>query len=342
LLYVTTKSNNDSYTAARALAEDRSPDGGFYVPLRLPRLDDRQIIRLGENLFSQNVADVVNCFFGSRLDSWSVEFAIGRYPVKLISVTNREVVAETWHNPTWKFERLARGIEKAILQSDKINACPSDWLMIVSRIAVLFGIFGELIRDGAGTPLDIALPSGDFSGPMAAWYAREMGLPIRNILCCCNDNNAAWRLLHKGELRTDTAAGSTSTPKCDHAVPRGLERLVFGTLGPGAACTFVQSCSHGNTFYLEPDQQEKLRKGMYAPVTGTRRLESAVCNLYQNWKYLPDPYTALCYSGILDYRSVTGEGRKVLIISEESPEFSLDFLSRALGMSPWELKKRMQ
>lgn len=342
MLYVSTRNKNDTYTAARALSEDRCPDGGFYTPMRLPVFVKTGISDLGTKSFSQNVAEIINLFFGTKLDSWSVDFAIGRYPVKIVNLSGREVVAETWHNPTWKFERLAIGIEKVILQSDRIGPVPSDWLMAASRIAVLFGIFGELIREGMEMPIDIALPNGDFSGPMAAWYAREMGLPISNILCCCNDNNGTWRLLHKGEIRTEGAPIRTATPGCDHVVARDLERLISAVLGAKAAIAFADASADGSTFYLEPDQQAKLRAGMYAPVTGTRRLESAVSNLYQNYRYLPDPCTALCYSGILDYRSVTGESRKALIISEESPGFGMDFLCRCLGLSPWELKKRMQ
>ena len=342
MLYVTTRTKNDTYTAAHALSEDRAPDGGFYVPLQLPKFDQSELAQLGKKSFSRNVADVINLFFGTKLDSWSLEFAVGRYPVKLTSLTGREIVAETWHNPAWKFERMARGIEKAILHSDQIGPVPSDWLMVVSRIAVLFGIFGELAAADTEVPIDLAIPNGDFSGPMAAWYARQMGLPIANILCCCNDNNGAWRLLHKGELRTDGAPIPTPVPGSDHVVPKDLERLIFGTLGLKAVSDFLETWEQGNIYYLEPQQQTTLRKGLYAPVTGLRRLESAVCNLFQNWKYLPDPGTALCYSGILDYRSVTGESRKVLIISEESPGFSLDYLCKCLGLSPWELKRRME
>ena len=116
MLYLTTRRKNDTHTAAVALSNDRGPDGGFYVPLKLPRLDQRQIRKLGENSFSQNVAEVINLFFGTKLDGWAIEFAIGRYPVKIHSIGSRELVAETWHNPVWKFERLAKGIEKGSAQ----------------------------------------------------------------------------------------------------------------------------------------------------------------------------------------------------------------------------------
>ena len=339
-MYLSTRTLYDTYTAARAMSEDRSPDGGFFVPLTLPQMDRQQIRSLADKSFSQNVADIVNLFFSTQLDSWAIEFSIGRYPVKLIPIGSRETVAETWHNPVWKFERLAKGIEKAIRQSDDVREVPSDWLMIASRIAVLFGIFGELMEQGrvnASDPVDVAVPCGDFSAPMAVWYAKQMGLPISTILCCCNDNNGTWKLLHKGELRTDAFAFATPTPLCDQVAPADLERLVFAKLGTKAALAFAESCNNGSGFYLEPEQLKKVREGLYVPVTGQKRLESTVNSLYRSCGYAADVYTALCYSGILDYRSVTGEGRQVLILSEESPLYSAAYLSECLEITPKKL-----
>ena len=344
MLYLTTRTQNDAYTAARAMSEDRPPDGGFFVPLNLPQFDKSQIRDLAGRCFSQNVADIVNLFFSTNLDSWAIEFSIGRYPVKRVPISSRETVAELWHNPVWKFERLAKGIEKAIRQSDDVREVPSDWMMTAARISVLFGILGELIRSGEvkpGESIDIAVPTGDFSGPMAVWYARQMGLPIANILCCCNDNNGAWKLLHKGEIRTDAVALTTPTPSCDQVVPAALERLTFARLGTKATLEFADACKNGTSFYLDQEQLRKVREGLYVPVTGQKRLESAVKSLHRSCGYPADVYTALCYSGILDYRSVTGEGRQVLILSEESPVYSAGYLSKCLDISPQELMVRI-
>ena len=310
------------------------------MPMQLPMLDGQQLKHMAENSFSQNVADIVNLFFSASLDSWAIEFAIGRYPVKLRNIGSREMVAETWHNPVWKFERLAKGIEKAIRQSDDVRDIPSDWLMIAARIAVLFGIFGELIkqgRSGIRAPMDVAVASGNFSAAMAVCYAKQMGLPISTVLCCCNDNNGPWKLLHQGEIRTDAAPLQTPTPLCDHAVPPGLERLIFEKLGIKTALQFAQACESGSNFYLEQEQLKKVREGLYVPVTGQKRLESSVKSLYRSCGYAADVYTALCYSGILDYRSVTGEGRPVLILSEESPVYSAAYLSQTLEIKPQQL-----
>ena len=345
MLYLTTRTVNDSYTSARSLSDDRAPDGGFFVPMKLPTFDKTEIAALGSKSFSQNVADIINLFFDSDLDSWSVEFAIGRYPMKTVSIGTREIVAETWHNPVWKFERLIRGIEKAIRQSDKVRDISSDWLMIASRVAVLFGIYGDLLTQRRITceeSIDVAWPCGNFAGPMAGRYAKLMGLPVGTVLCCCNDNNGVWSLLHKGQIRTDAQPVPTATPQCDVMAPDGLERLVFEMLGRKSANTYAKISGNGGTFYLEDDQRTKLREGMYAPVTGSRRLESAVKSLYNSCGYPADVYTALCYSGMLDYRSVTGESRTVLIISEESPVYSLPYLAKCLEMTPNKLKLRIE
>lgn len=341
MLYVTTRVKQDTFTASHTLCSGRGPEGGFFVPKTLPVYPLLEIKALGNRVFSQNVADVINRFFGTSMDGWTVEFAIGRYPVKLANVGSRTLVAETWHNPAWHFDRLARGVEKAIRQSDQVRQEPSDWLMIVSRIAVLFGIFGELIRAGAVSadmPMDVVVPSGDFSAPMACWYARKMGLPIANILVCCNENGAAWNLIHKGEIRTDATIANTDTPLCDHAVPDGLERLIFSTLGLGKTVEFTECCRKNSNFYLEPHELQSLRQGLYASVVSKRQMESSVTSLYTSAGYLADPYTALCVAGIGLYRSKSGESRSALVLSEESPRFHLGTLARCLGTTAAQLK----
>ena len=344
MLYLTTRNQSRSYPAEQALSEDRAPDGGCYIPAEMPRFGRQEILALGERSFAANAAAMINLLFDTELDSWALEFAIGRYPVNLVSISGRATVAETWHNPAWRFTRLVQGVEKAIRQSDQISQTPTDWLMIGTRIAVLFGIFGELIREGEVSPedpVDLALPSGDFSGVMAAWYAREWGLPIGNIICASNENPAAWNLLHKGELKTDAVPVSTETPACDIAVPGDLERLIFHTLGPQETGRYLRTCAEGANYYLERYQTDQIRKGIQVSVVSASRMEATVSSLWRSSNYIADPYTALSYSGLIDCRSRVGMGRHTLILSEESPAFSLGLLSRCLNMTPGELKKRI-
>jgi len=342
VLYVTTRIGEDAFTASRALSENRGPEGGFFVPMKLPCYDAVQIAQLGEKPFSQNVAEIVNLFFGTKMDGWGVELGIGRYPVKLIGLNGRIVAAKAWHNPVYRFERFVSGVEKAIRQSDQISCDPSDWLMIATRIAVLFGVYGQLMQTDTVSKhqkIDVSVPSGDLSQLMAAWYAKNMGLPVETIICCCNENNALWNLLHKGELRTDLIAARTHTPDCDYVVPAGLERLIFAVSGHEEVNRFCEVCRTGSTYAPNPELIERLRAGIHVSVVSAKRMASTIPNLYKTTGFLADPYTALSYSGLVDYRAASGERRPALIISEESPFFSLEFVAQCMNMLPAELKR---
>ena len=343
MLYVTTRNKNDAYTAARALNEVRGPDGGAYLPFQLKRLEDAQLESLSEKSFGQNVADILNLFFSARVDSWDVDFAIGRYPYRMVSMSHRIQIVETWHNPDWSFSRLVQNLTGNLHYAARGKTAASNWAWIAVRIAVLFGIFGDLLGSGCvswDTPVDIAVDVGDFSGPMAVWYAKRLGLPIRTIICGCNENGAPWELLHRGELRTNAAKIETQTPLCDHAVPPDLERLIFGVYGYEEIQRYVSVCQRGGVYTPPLGTLDQLREGLFAAVVSQKRMEATIRNVYTTKTYLLGPYSALAYGALQDYRAVTGESRQTLILSEDSPAKFSGTVANAMGMTVEALNER--
>lgn len=344
MLYITTRDKTDAYTAYRTLSDNRGSDGGFFVPFQMPRLDRDAINSLKEKSFGQNVADILNLLFSARLDGWDVEFCIGRYPAKLVAMSHRIVFAETWHNPDMDFARLVRNLTSRIRGADDSVDKPTNWAYIAVRIAVLFALFGEMEQVNIADydhPVDVAVPSGDFSTPMAVWYAREMGLPVANIVCGCNDNGAVWDLLHHGELHTDGRVVTTATPEGDVIVPPDLERLIYGTLGAQETERFLQACASGRVYSPPQLLFEELRRGMYAGVVSGGRMETIIRSVYNTSTYIMDPYCALAFCGLQDYRTRYAVNRPAMVLSESSPIRSSEIVSRALGISTEELADRL-
>lgn len=338
MLYVTTRITDDAFTANHALTDSRGPQGGFFVPMRMPHFDLRQIKDMGEKPFSQNVADMLNLLFGTKLDGWAVEFGIGRYPVKLVPLSGKITVAECWHNPVWRFDRLISGAEKAIRQSDQISKQPSDWLKTAVRIAVMFGSVGMMLSESmltAQQSVDVSVSGDDLTALMAVWYARNWGLPISTIICCCSENSILWSFLHKGELRTEGLLD-------DEVLLSGLERLIFATLGAAETVRFCDACRTGTIYKIEAEQLKKLRSGIYVSVVSEKRMASTIPNLYKTTRFIAAPRTALVYSGLINYRAAVGESRPALIMSEESPAFSSQFVAECMGTSVEELKKKLE
>lgn len=337
MLYVTTRNKRDAYTAQRVLRENRAPDGGLYLPLYPPVFAREQIASLKDKPFGQNVADILNLLFNSKLTGWDVDFCIGRYPVRMVSLHHRVQIAETWHNPQWSYQQIVENLMTHLCDT----AVPGNWGKIAVRIAVLFGIVGELQRSGIENP-DIAVLSGDFSAPASVWYAREWGLPIGNIICCCNENNALWDLICHGQLRTDTLSIPTQIPEADVVVPENLERLVYACGGSREAERYLEACRQGKVYCPADSVLSKMRKGMYVSVVSSSRLEAVIPGVYRTNRYLLSPAGALIYAGLLDYRAKTSQTGHAIVLSEKSPRQDLKAMAQLLDISPETLLQWME
>lgn len=316
MLYVTTRNNRDPYTAYRVLKEGRSPDGGFFLPFRHPKFTAEEIDTLAEKSFGQCIADVLNQLCNSRLSGWDIDFYCGRNPVRLHSLGHKVLVAEAWHTPTGNFTQIARTVtERLCGEGEPV----SDWTDIAVRAAVWFGVFGELKRNSIAQA-DISVLSGDFKLPISAWYARHWGLPIGNIICCCNENNAVWELLCHGQMRTDAVSINTMLPRANVSVPVSLERLIYEAGGIAETASYLESCRRGMPYYPEDRLLSKLRMGLHASVVSSSRIETTIPSVYRSHGYLMAPETALAHAGAQDYRARTGVTGPVILWAEEKPD----------------------
>ena len=341
MLYVTTRDKHNAYTVARAIEEDRAPDGGFYLPFRMPHFEPEELAALKEKSFAQCVADALNLFFTCGITPWDLEFSVGRNPAKLSFLQQRICVAELWHNQHLAYSGLVRTLAQKI-RSGSVDLKLTSWVKIAVRIAVVMGIYSQMLRSevvDAGKTFDVSLPAGDFSSVMALWYLRQMGLPVGNIICTCNENSGIWDLLHLGEVRTDAAAVATTTPELDVFLPEETERLICGALGVDEAVRFCSIRDKGEIYRLLPASQDVLRKGMFAAVVSRTRLEAVIPSVFRTAEYVMGPYTALAYAGLSDYRAKTGESRAALILADKNPISDAAMVTSAMNMTLQEVKE---
>ncbi len=313
MLFVTTRNDQNAVTANHALRDNRCSEGGFYLPMRHPVFSEEEIGALMQQSFGTCVSEVLNRLLGSHLNGWDVDFSLGRHWARLEELPHKIFIAEPWHTPGYRFEAIVKTL------AAKLDVSITDWVNIAIRAAVLFGLFSELKRRGyAGA--DVAVLSGDFSMPMAAWYARRWGLPIGNVVCCCNENNTLWDLLVQGQLRTDTISIQTTLPEADVTVPEDLERLIWECGGLPETTKYLEAVRKGRTYYPSDAALAKLRRGMFVSVVSSQRLESTISGVFRSHGYSMTPAAALTYAGLLDCRAKMGQAPPVIIWSEESPE----------------------
>ena len=337
MLYVTTRNNGDIFTASHPLNKNRAEDGGAYVPFKLTRMDGEFLREMGQQPFNHRIAAVLNLLFGTQITGWKLDFAIGRQAVRLRNMPHRVMLGQMWHNSDGDFDTLCDDVVKLLRKEEGVT----EWAEIATRMACLTALVADVGLDDRGV-VDVAVPSGNFSAAMAAWYCRAAGLPIGNIIVGCCENAALWDLICKGELRTGQIAVNTITPLCDEVVPRNLERLIFACGGNREVERYLDACRKGEWYYPGNDVLKHMRKGLHIRVVGEKRVVFTIPNVYTANAQILGPYDALAYSAVLDYRAATGENRPALILSDRSPSRDAAIVAGAMGISEEMLMERLK
>ena len=332
MLYITTRNQRDAFTARRALRECRGPDGGMYLPFHAPSYSAEDWKELAAAPFGQRVAEILNRLFGTRLTCWDVDVCIGRNPVPIIPLGHRTLAAELWRNPGLSYDHMARELAEQLLgQSDY----KTGWLAIALRIALLFGIFGQL---NTREPTDISVISGDFTAPISAYYAKQWGLPIGTIICCCNENSGLWELLYHGQLRTDGTSIRTVVPEADVALPENLERLVFEAGGSIETARYLEVCRRGGAYAPSAALLADMGRDFRVSVVSSSRISQTISSVYRTHNYVLSPGAALAYAGLMDARAKPGLKKNALILAEKSPGLDGELTAASLKISERELK----
>lgn len=333
MLYISTRNKADAYTALHALQKNTCANGSWFVPVQIPAFTPEQLSELHEKSFCQCVADVLNLFFNARLDAKDVEFCIGKRPIQVGTMSHKIMVAEFWHNPSGTFCASVNKLVRRILGSEQIPETPGNWAKISVLTAFLFGVYAQMLQGGLleqNCSFDVAVGATDFSGTMAVWYARKMGLPIRTVICGCDDNGALWDLIYYGTVSN----AERITPDA--------EQYIYHTLGQTEAVRFAASQEAGKAYTVSEEQCALLREGLFAAVVSTKRITSVMNSVYRTNSYVLEPDSALAFSGLQDYRTGAGETVPALIIMKDSPACSTDAVTAALGITAQALLERIR
>ena len=324
MLYVSTRNKADTYTAHVALTKKFAPDGGWFAPFRIPVYEKQEIQALKEKTFNQIIAEVLNQFFSARLTTWDIDLTIGRGNVKTLYMNHRLMVTELWHNPVGDFVYILERLRGRLKQDGDVEITP--WLKTAVWIATCFAVYGQLLSEqllDAEDRFDVVVPADDVMMPVAAQYARKMGLPIHTIICSCSGESNLWDLIRRGTV---------STSSLSNDVASGIELLLYAVLGGRAAAAFTESHRNGRVFSVGETYLPVFTDGFYCTVAGDKRADSTINSFFRSNRYVIDPPAAICYSGIQDFRAGTGSGRLALLFSEHTPKDYMKQISDATGV----------
>ena len=240
---------------------------------------------------------------------------------------------------------LAKEMDAAGFQFSSANSINIGRLVpqIVYYVYVCAKLSGQgVIKDGE--KINLVVPTGNFGNILAAFYAKQMGLPIAKLICASNENRVLYDFFSTGVYDKNREFVLTNSPSMDILISSNLERLIYRIAGNDAErnSALMRALSTNGKYEITPEMKAQLNDfyGNYADGDETA---GTIRALYEKTGYIIDTHTAVATAVWEKYRKDTGDtATKTVIVSTASPfKFTRSVMgaidSRYDAMSDFEL-----
>lgn len=168
---------------------------------------------------------------------------------------------------------------------------------LVPQIVYYVWAYGRLINQGeikAGDKINVVVPTGNFGNILAAYYAKNMGIPIEMLFCASNENKVLFDFFETGRYDRKREFILTSSPSMDILISSNLERLIYRIAGDDAAKTkeLMDALADQGEYEITPAMREGLScfAGGYATEEETAGM---IRSMYEREGYIMDTHTAV-------------------------------------------------
>ncbi len=176
----------------------------------------------------------------------------------------------------------------------------------------------ERIKDG--DQINVCVPTGNFGNILAAFYAKNMGLPIKKLICASNTNKVLFDFFESGTYDRNRDFHVTSSPSMDILISSNLERLIYMIAGndSGRCAELMGQLSNGGKYTIT-DSEKKGLADFYGGYADEKETSEQINKIYKTSGYVIDTHTAVASFVCDKYKAETGDNTPVVIASTASP-----------------------
>lgn len=195
---------------------------------------------------------------------------------------------------------------------------------LAPQIVYYFSAYCDLVKEGKiklGEAVNVCVPTGNFGNILAAYYAKQMGLPVKKFICASNRNNILTDFLNTGVYDRNRPFYTTSSPSMDILISSNLERLLYHLYGNDAKGTagLMAQLSTAGKYEVSPEILTKLKEEFFAGFCDEESTQETITRLFKDEHYLCDTHTAVAVKVYEDYRKATNDETPCIIASTASP-----------------------
>lgn len=194
---------------------------------------------------------------------------------------------------------------------------------LVPQVVYYVYAYARLLEAGRiadGERVNVVVPTGNFGNILAAYFAKNMGLPIGRLICASNDNRVLFDFFTTGCYDRNREFVLTSSPSMDILISSNLERLIYMTAGGDAErnAAFMKALSEQGNYTITEDMRAQM-KDFYGNYASEAETQETIKDLYDKTGYVLDTHTAVASCVYNKYKKETNDTAPAIIVSTASP-----------------------
>ena len=194
-----------------------------------------------------------------------------------------------------------------------------NWGRLVPQIVYYFSAYADLLKAGkikAGDQISFVVPTGNFGDILAGFYAREMGLPVKKLVCASNANNVLTDFLNTGIYDRNRDFYKTISPSMDILISSNLERLLYHITNDTAKVAgWMKELAETGKYDVGAEVLARIKGIFAADWSNDDATKAMIAKEYQQEKYVADPHTAVAWNAF----EKMADKENVVIVSTASP-----------------------
>ena len=211
-----------------------------------------------------------------------------------------------------------------------------NWGRVLPQIVYYISAYCDLMRAERirkGDKVNVCVPTGNFGNILAAYYARDMGVPIQRLICASNANNVLTDFLRTGVYDRNRTFYNTMSPSMDILISSNLERLLLAiTQEDSEVRKYMEQLKETGRYEVSERVRDKIQKLFMGYCCDDAETQKVIGAVYKKFDYLIDPHTAVGFSALEQYRKETGDETPAIVASTASPFKFCDNVLSALGV----------
>ncbi len=229
-------------------------------------------------------------------------------------------------------------IDKLDAQGMTLSSANSiNWGRLAPQIAYYVSAYCDLLNRGEiklGDPINVCVPTGNFGNILAAYFAKQMGVPVAKLICASNETNVLTDFFTSGGTYNRVRPFHTTiSPSMDILISSNLERLLFLASGynDSMVAGLMAQLAETGAYTVPEEVFADIGSQFAAGFCDDTQTKQTIARLFEQKQYLSDTHTAVAVKVYEDYRARTGDTTPTVIASTASPFKFCQSVISALG-----------